>query len=101
MTRGFPVAPAGALSSMTERRLYAVSSEPWFSGKPEIDLSLPARPSCIEGVPKGSPDGSRILLYRACFDAVPESGIFITDTSGSYRTKITDGFGADWNPAAR
>ena len=50
-------------------------------------------------MPKGSPDGTRVLLFRACFDAPPVNGIFVTDTAGSYRTKITDGFGPDWNPA--
>lgn len=85
----------------TERRLYAVSSGAWYPGKPEIDLSLPAQPSCIEGVPKGSPDGTRVPLFRACFGAAPVNGIFVTDTSGSYRTKVANGFGPDWNPAAK
>ena len=98
-SRGFPNAPAGAPSNLTERRLYAVSSDPWYPGKPEIDLSLPSEPSCIEGVPKGSPDGTRVLLFRQCFGATPVSGVFLTDSAGSYRTKITDGFGPDWNPA--
>jgi Tol biopolymer transport system component len=99
-SRGFPVAPAGGPPNATERKLYAVSSAAWYPGKPEIDLSLPAQPSCIEGVPKGSPDGTRVLLFRACFGATPVNGIFVTDTAGSYRTKVADGFGPDWNPAA-
>jgi hypothetical protein len=87
---------------MTERKLHAFSSDAWYSGKPETDLSLPGQPSCIEGVPKGSPDGKRILLFRACFDQ-PGSplGIYLTDPAGSYRTFVADGFGPDWNPAAR
>jgi len=100
ISRGFPVAPAGGPPNATERKLYAVSSAAWYPGKPEIDLSLPAQPSCIEGVPKGSPDGTRVLLFRACFGATPVNGIFVTDTAGSYRTKLADGFGPDWNPAA-
>ena len=98
-SRGFPVPPAGASAPRTERRLYAVSSSAWFPGKPEKDLSLPSQPSCIEGVPKGSPDGTRVLLFRWCFDSNPVNGIFVTDTNGSYRTKVADGFGPDWNPA--
>ncbi|HYV65188.1 MAG TPA: hypothetical protein VE964_03030 [Myxococcales bacterium] len=101
-SRGFPVAPLGAPPGMTERRLYSFSSDAWYAGKPEQDLSLPRQPSCIEGVPKVSPDGLRILLFRACFDgrgAPP--GIYLTDTAGSYRTFVADGFGPDWNPAAR
>ncbi len=99
-SRGFPVAPAGAPPGMTERKLYAVSSSPWKPGKPESDLSLPTQPSCIEGVPKSSPDGTRVLLFRACFGSEPVNGIFVTDPTGSYRTKIADGFGADWNPVS-
>lgn len=99
-SRGFPAAPAGGPSSATERRLYTVSSAPWYPGKPETDLSLPAQPSCIEGVPKGSPDGTRVLVFRACFGDAPANGVFVTDSAGSYRTKVADGFGADWNPAA-
>ena len=97
-SRGFPRAPAG-LPGQTERRLYAFSSGAWTPGKVERDLSLPSAPDCVEGVPKGSPDGKRVLLFRACAGERP--GVTITDKTGSYRTWITDGFGADWNPAAR
>jgi len=100
-SRGFPVPPAGPPSGAVERKLYAFSSDAWYSGKPETDLSLATEPSCIEGVPKGSPDGKRVLLFRACFDTGSlVSGIYLTDTSGAYRTKVTDGFGPDWNPVA-
>src|SRR5207244_2021750 len=69
-SRGFPREPAGAPSGMnlTERRLYALSSDAWYPGKPETDLSLPSQPDCIEGVPKGSPDGKRVLLFRFCLE---------------------------------
>ena len=98
-SRGFPVPPAGATSG-TERKLFAFSSDAWFPGKPETDLSLPSEPSCIEGVPKGSPDGKQVLLYRICFDTgSPKGGIYLTDTASSYRTFVTQGFGPDWNPA--
>ena len=97
-SRGFPVHPAGATSG-TERKLYAFSSDAWYPGKSELDLSLPSEPSCIEGVPKGSPDGTRILLFRICFDTgTPVGGVYLTDTAGSYRTFVVQGFGADWNP---
>jgi hypothetical protein len=33
--------------------LYSFASEPWFSSKPESDLSFASEPSCIEGIPKG------------------------------------------------
>lgn len=97
-SRGFPRAPAG-LPGATERRLYAFSSGAWVPGKAERDLSLPSAPDCIEGVPKGSPDGKRVLLFRAC--AGERAGVTVTDAKGSYRTWIADGFGPDWNPAAK
>lgn len=97
-SRGLPRSPAGAAPPVTERKLVALSSEPWTADKLETDLSLPAQPDCIEGVPKGSPDGSRILLFRACFDRPGQGGVYVTDARGSYRTFVTDGFGPDWNP---
>jgi Tol biopolymer transport system component len=96
-SRGFPHAPAGGPG--TERRLYAFSSAPWFAAKPETDLSLPAQPSCIEGVPKVSPDGHRVLLFRACFDvAGAKAGVYLADAAGTWRTFVAEGFGPDWNP---
>jgi Tol biopolymer transport system component len=98
-SRGFPVPPANGAPGSTERKLYAFSSDAWYPGKPEMDLSLASEPSCIEGVPKGSPDGEHVLVFRLCFDTLmPKGGIYLTDTAGSYRTFITEGFGADWAP---
>lgn len=98
-SRGFPVPPAGGPANATERKLYAFSSDAWYAGKPEIDLSLPAEPSCIEGVPKGAPDGEHVALFRICFDTgMPKGGIYLTDATGSYRAFIAPGFGPDWNP---
>ena len=100
-SRGFPTPPANGPVSATERKLYAFSSDAWTSGKVGQDLSLASEPSCIEGVPKGSLDGKRVLLFRACFDSgVPKAGIYVTDTAGSYRTFVAEGFGPDWNAAA-
>jgi hypothetical protein len=99
-SRGLPAAPPGNPAG-TERKLVAVSADAWTPGKPEHDLSLAVQPDCIEGVPKGSPDGTRILEFRACFTGGTPMGVFVTDTAGSYRTFITEGFGADWNPRAR
>jgi Tol biopolymer transport system component len=104
-SRGLAKSPAGppSVSTITERKLYAFSSDAWSAGKPEVDLSLPSEPDCVEGVPKGSPDGNHILLWRICFDngvaSVP--GIYVTDTTGSYRTFVAEGFGPDWNSAAK
>lgn len=98
-SRGFPYAPPGMLGA-TVRKLYAVSSDAWYAGKPERDLSLASEPDCVEGVPKGSPDGSRILLFRACGSGQPP-GVTVTDANGSSRTRIADGFGPDWNPASK
>lgn len=98
-SRGFPIPPANGPPGSTERKLYAFSSDAWYPGKPEMDLSLASEPSCIEGVPKGSPDGEYILVFRLCIDTpMPKAGIYLTDTAGNYRTFITEGFGADWAP---
>ncbi len=103
-SRGLAAVPAGlpASSLVTERKLYAFSSDPWVADKPETDLSLQSEPACVEGVPKGSPDGQRIVLFRACFDdgAASTPGVYVTDTAGSYRTFVVSGFGPDWNPLA-
>ena len=99
--RGVSISPTGAPSG-SARKLYALSSDAWYSGKAEQDLSLPSEPNCIEGAPKGSPDGKRILLVRVCFDTgKPVGGIYVTDTTGSYRTLVTQGSGPDWNPVAK
>jgi Tol biopolymer transport system component len=97
-SRGFPIAPFGAPASVTERRLYAFSSDAWYAGKPERDLSLQTEPSCVEGVPKASPDGTRLLLFRACFERGFVPGIYLADSAGSTRRFVETGFGADWNP---
>ncbi len=100
-SRGFPVPPADGPPGSTERKLYAFSSDAWYPGKVETDLSLPSEPSCIEGVPKGSPDGLYVLVFRMCFDRPSfQPGVYLTDTAGSFRTFITDGFGADWAPSS-
>jgi hypothetical protein len=88
-SRGLALVPAGlpATSLVTERKLYAFSSDPWVAGKPETDLSPSSEPACVEGVPNGSPDGQQIALFRMCYDDGPSSapGIYITVTTGSYR----------------
>jgi Tol biopolymer transport system component len=100
-SRGFPERPAGPSQGSVVRKLYAFSSDAWYPGKPEADLSLTSEPACVDGVPKGSPDGKRVLLSRGCFfTGTLVTGIYITDSAGSYRTRITDGFGPDWNPVA-
>lgn len=96
-SRGFPYSPPG-LPGAAVRKLYAIASDAWYPGKTERDLSLPGEPDCVEGVPKGSPDGLRILLFRVCGAGKP-GGIVVTDVNGSYRTYVTAGFGPDWNPA--
>ncbi len=99
-SRGLPAAPVGA-PGQTVRKLYGLSSSACYPGKPETDSSLPSEPSCVEGHPKGSPDGARVSLYRQCHYTPNEpGGIFVTDTAGSYRTLVyAGGFCADWNPA--
>ncbi len=103
-SRGLALVPAGLPESslVTERKLYAFSSDPWVSNTPETDLSLPSEPACVEGVPKASPDGKSVALFRMCYDngAASVPGIYVTDTAGSYREFVESGFGPDWNPVA-
>jgi hypothetical protein len=99
-SRGLPRAPAGASPPTTDRKLVALECDAWSSTQPERDLSLPTEPDCIEGVPKASPDGTRILEYRACFDTPGVRGTYLVDASGLTRTFVAEGFGADWNPVA-
>ncbi len=103
-SRGLAAVPAGmpADSLVTERKLYAFSSAAWVPDKPESDLSLASEPDCVEGVPKGSPDGASIALFRMCYDGGSASipGVYTTDTRGSYRHFVVSGFGPDWNPVA-
>jgi Tol biopolymer transport system component len=94
-SRGFPFPPPG-FPAQVVRRIYSFSSDAWTPGKIEKDLSIPSAPDCIEGVPKASPDGVLVLLFRGC--AGQPFGITLTDAAGSFRRWITDGFGADWNP---
>lgn len=89
------------LPSETLRHLYAVSSDAWTPGKLETDLSLAAKPDCVVGVPKGSPDGSQILVFLRCLDDLDHQGVTITDTAGSYWNFLVPGFGGDWNPVAK
>ncbi len=98
-SRGFPVSPPG-MQGQTVRKLYAVSSDAWYAGKPERDLSPPNVENDIEGVPKCSPDGKSILFFRAsAYELTGEpTGITITDTAGTYWQWIASGFGPDWNP---
>ena len=80
----------------TVRRIYATSSDAYYPGKIERDLSLVNLSNCIEGVPKRSPNDTRLLLFRAC--AGERFGIYVGDTTGTDRTWIAEGFGPDWNP---
>jgi Tol biopolymer transport system component len=96
-SRGFPYPPQG-MPGAAVRKIYALSSDAWYPGKPERDLSLPSEPDCVEGVPKASPDGRRLALFRACGPGEP-SGVTLMDTLGSYRNFIANGFAPDWNPA--
>jgi Tol biopolymer transport system component len=94
-SRGFPYSPLGS-PGQTVRKLYAVASDAFYPGKPERNLSLPTARDGIEGVPKCSPDGKNILLFRASPGEF--TGITLTDNAGTYREWIVSGFGADWNP---
>ncbi len=52
-------------------------------------------------VPKGSPDGTQILVFLFCPDDEPHVGVTLTDINGSSWTFIATGFGPDWNPSTQ
>jgi len=95
------LSPLHADSTQTLRHLYAFSSGPYTPGKLETDLSIASKPDCKVGVPKGSPDGTRILLFLFCPSDPQHVGVTLTDTTGSTWNFIVTGFGPDWNHAAQ
>ncbi len=97
-SRGLPPPPQlGAL-----RHVYAFSSDAWAPGKPETDLEA-SEPDCAVAVPKGSPDGKRVLGTRNCAPG-GEDGVWVADVSSTATSNwllvYHGGFGGDWNPLA-
>lgn len=99
-SRGLPRTVPGH-PELTVRHLYRIETTPWTPDKPETDLSVGATVDCITGVPKVSPDNSRIALFLFCPSDLPHLGVHITDLSGSRYRFVARGFGPDWNPAIR
>jgi hypothetical protein len=93
------LSPLPADPKQTLRHLYSYSSGAYTPGKVETDLSMATKPDCTVGVPKGSPDGTQILVFLFCPDDQPHVGVTLTDLAGSSWTFIATGFGPDWNPA--
>jgi dipeptidyl aminopeptidase/acylaminoacyl peptidase len=96
-SRGLPMRVPG-FPQLTVRHLYAFSSDAWTPGKPEVDLSAASKGGCIAGVPKGSPDGTRVLLFLFCPDNPRQAGVTLADAAGSTWTFLSPGFGPDWSP---
>jgi hypothetical protein len=95
------LSPLPADPTQTLRHLYSFSSGAYVPGKVETDLSLALKPECKAGVPKGSPDGTQILLFLFCPDDPQHVGVTLTDTAGSAWTFVVTGFGPDWNPTTQ
>jgi dipeptidyl aminopeptidase/acylaminoacyl peptidase len=95
------LSPLPADPKQTLRHLYTYSSAAYAPGKVETDLSIATKPDCTVGVPKGSPDGTQILVFLFCPDDEPHVGVTLTNIAGSSWTFIATGFGPDWNPAAK
>jgi hypothetical protein len=96
-SRGLPRTVPGRPDE-TLRHLYRFSSAPFTPGKVETDLSGPAKPNCVAGVPKVSPGGRDIALYLNCPNDPRHAGVTLTDPSGMAYRFVETGFGADWNP---
>lgn len=99
-SRGLPRNVPGR-SDLTVRQLVRIEATPWTPGKPETDLSTGATADCIAGVPKVSPDNTRIALFVFCQNDPAHFGVQITDLAGSQYRFVAKGFGPDWNPASR
>jgi len=95
------LSPLPADTAQTLRHLYSYSSGAYSPGKVETDLSIAMKPDCTVGVPKGSPDGTQILVFLFCPDDQKQTGVTLTDTSGSSWSFIATGFGPDWNPTTQ
>jgi len=95
------LSPLPADPTQTLRHLYAFSSDAYTPGKVETDLSLASQPNCKVGVPKGSPDGTQILVFLFCPSNPQQVGVTLTNTTGTTWTFVTPGFGADWNPTTQ
>jgi len=95
------LSPLPADHTQTLRHLYAYSSDAYTPGKVETDLSIAMKPDCTVGVPKGSPDGTRILVFLFCPDDQQHVGVTLTNPAGSSWSFIATGFGPDWNPATQ
>jgi hypothetical protein len=95
------LSPLPADHTQTLRHLYTYSSGVYTPGKVETDLSIATKPDCTVGVPKGSPDGTLILVFLFCPDDEPHLGVTLTNTAGSSWTFIATGFGPDWNPVTQ
>jgi hypothetical protein len=95
------LAPLPADSRQTLRHLYAYASGPYAPGKVEYDISAAMKPDCTVGVPKGSPDGTQILVFLFCPDDQQHVGVTLTNLTGTTWTFLSIGFGPDWNPATK
>jgi hypothetical protein len=95
------LSPLPANPAQTLRHLYAYSSGAYTPGKVETDLSIASHPDCTVGVPKGSPDGTQILVFLFCPSDPEHVGVTLTNTIGTSWTFITTGFGPDWNPTTQ
>jgi Tol biopolymer transport system component len=95
------LSPLPADPTQTLRHLYAFSSGAYTPGKVETDLSMASYPDCKVGVPKGSPDGTQILVFLFCPSNPQQVGVTLTNTTGTSWTFVTPGFGPDWNPTTQ
>ncbi len=95
------LSPLPADHTQTLRHLYAYSSAAYTPGKVENDLSIATKPDCTVGVPKGSPDGTQILVFLFCPSDMQHVGVTLTNLAGSSWTFIATGFGPDWNPTTQ
>lgn len=72
-------------------------------GGPITVITLPPPPAETNeyvSSPRYSPDGTQIVFYRSLFHppSTEEHGIFVMGANGSNPHRITEGYGANWQP---
>jgi hypothetical protein len=95
------LSPLPADPKQTLRHMYTYSTDAYTPGKVETDASMAMKPDCTVGVPKGSPDGTQILVFLFCADDLTHLGVTLTNPAGSSWSFVATGFGPDWNPVTQ
>ena len=81
--------------------LFAYGAGDYYGGKAEIDMNWTVHPGAVEGTPKFSPDGRRLVLSRSFSKAGNRTRqLVLTDPQSSFRRHLTSRMSWDvWDPS--